>query len=133
MCNIIIIIIFKPFQSGCSEQRCYSKHSTPTSWSRWTLSIPESMRAYLGMSFPLGNVTKPGLPKCCSLTWWEICVPWWPWKLYELGLWSLSTTGPPGCGLGNGLKSYPHIKIYYYWKQTKEKCGGLTYYAVWRG
>ena len=87
---IIIIIIFKPIRSGCSEQRCYSKHSTPTSWSRWTRSIFQNrLRAYLGMSFPLGNVTKPGLPNCCSLTWWEICVLWWPWKLYELGLWSL--------------------------------------------
>ena len=51
--------------------------------------VQNRLRAYLGMSFPLGNVTKPGLPNCCSLTWWEICVLWWPWKLYELGLWSL--------------------------------------------
>ena len=47
------------------------------------------LRAYLGMLFPLGNVTKPGLPKCCSLMWWQICGLWWPWTLYELGLWSL--------------------------------------------
>ena len=41
-----------------------------------------------------------------GLWWVQLCWPGFGWKARRI-----ATTGPPGCGLGNGLKSYPHIKI----------------------